>query len=323
MKTLKAILKVVVPLVIGFFFIYLSYVNTTEEDRKRIVVYIQSADLRFLLLSVLFAILSHLSRAYRWLFMLKPLGYQPQFYNSVFAVMVAYLANLGVPRSGEVLRATTLSSYENIPFEKGFGTIITERLIDLLMLAVCIAIALALQYDLIYSFLAQKEFNVLLLLGGLLVFIITILWFRFLFQTNQSLLIQKFKKILYGLVEGILSFKKMPNKGFFIAHTLFIWLMYLAMFYVVKWCLPGTAGLTLAALMPAFVVGGLTISATNGGIGIYPYAVGMILGGYNISSDVGLAFGWIMWTAQTAMILIFGGLSFFLLPLFNRKKANA
>lgn len=312
-----------VPLAIGLFFIYLSYINTTEEDRQRIVIYIQSADLRFLLLSVLFAILSHLSRAYRWLFMLKPLGYKPHFYNSVLAVLIAYLANLGVPRSGEVLRATTLTSYENIPFEKGFGTIITERLIDLLMLAVCIAIALGLQFDIIYAFLSQKEFNLVLLISGLGIAIIFILWLRHLLKTNHSPLIQKIKKVLNGLVEGILSVKKMPNKGIFIAHTFFIWLMYLAMFYVVKWCLPETASLTLAALMPAFVVGGLTISATNGGIGIYPYAVGMILAGYNISTDVGLAFGWIMWTAQTAMILFFGGLSFFLLPLFNRKKEHA
>ena len=185
-----------VPLAIGLFFIYLSYINTTEEDRQRIVIYIQSADLRFLLLSVLFAILSHLSRAYRWLFMLKPLGYKPHFYNSVLAVLIAYLANLGVPRSGEVLRATTLTSYENIPFEKGFGTIITERLIDLLMLAVCIAIALGLQFDIIYAFLSQKEFNLVLLISGLGIAIIFILWLRHLLKTNHSPLIQKIKKVL-------------------------------------------------------------------------------------------------------------------------------
>jgi len=321
LKTLKAVLKVVIPLAVGFFFIYLSFENTTAEDRKRIVDYMQNADWRFLLLSVVFASLSHLSRAYRWLYMLKPMGYNPQFYNSVLAVLIAYLANLGVPRSGEVLRATTLTSYENIPFEKGFGTIITERLIDLVMLLLFIAIALGLQFDLIYTFLSQKEFNGSLLVGGLVMALVFFFWFKYLFKNSQHKLIQKLKKIVTGLLEGVLSVKKMPNKGLFIAHTLFIWLMYLAMFYVVKWCLPETAHLSLAALMPAFVVGGLTISATNGGIGIYPYAVGMVLAGYDISTDVGLAFGWIMWSAQTAMILFFGGLSFFVLPLMNRKKA--
>ncbi len=322
MKSLKTVLKVLLPLAIGLFFIYLSYQSTTAEDRKRIVGYIQSADMRFLFLSALFAVLSHLSRAYRWLFLLEPMGYKPKLHNSILAVLIAYLANLGVPRSGEVFRATTLTTYENIPFEKGFGTIITERLIDLVMLALCIALALGLQFDLIYDFLTQKEINFTFLFIGVGIALILFFSLKQLFKTNKHPLVLKIKNLLRGLLEGILSIKKMPKKGAFVFHTLFIWLMYLAMFYVVKWCLPETSSLTLIAMLPAFVVGGLTISATNGGIGIYPYAVGMILAAYGISTEVGLAFGWIMWSAQTLMILFFGGLSFFVLPLVNRKKMD-
>ena len=121
---------------------------TTTEDRKLIFDYVKNADLRFIMLSVLFGILSHLSRAYRWKFMLAPLGYKPRFVNTILAVLIAYIANLGIPRSGEILRATTLSSYEKIPFEKSFGTIIAERLVDLIFLLSFIFLALILQYDL-------------------------------------------------------------------------------------------------------------------------------------------------------------------------------
>ena len=111
----------------------------------------------------------------------------------------------------------------------------------------------------------------------------------------------------------------MPNKWAFIAHTLFIWIMYMAMFYVVKWAVPETSTLGLNALLPAFVVGGLAISASNGGIGIYPFSVALMLATFGVTNESGLAFGWITWTAQTFMIIVFGSLSFFVLPLVNRK----
>jgi uncharacterized membrane protein YbhN (UPF0104 family) len=119
-----------------------------------------------------------------------------------------------------------------------------------------------------------------------------------------------------------MSLKNMPNKGRFIGHTLFIWLMYLAMFYVVKWTVPETASLGINAILPAFVVGGLAISATNGGIGIYPFSVTLVLAAFKISNESGLAFGWIMWTSQTLMIIVFGSLSFFVLPLVNRQQKD-
>ena len=130
----------------------------------------------------------------------------------------------------------------------------------------------------------------------------------------------KIKKIFKGLVKGILTIKSIENKSAFIFHTVFIWVMYFAMFYVIKWSLPETSPLGFYSLLPAFVVGGLTISTTNGGIGIYPYSVAMILTSFNISNESGLSFGWIIWTAQTIMITLFGSLSFFILPLVNSKK---
>jgi uncharacterized protein (TIRG00374 family) len=322
LKKIKSLLKVILPLAVGFFFVYLSYNSTSEEDRILIYSYIQKADLRFVMLSVFFGILSHLSRAYRWKYLLSPLGYQPRFINSVLAVLIAYIANLGIPRSGEILRATTLSSYEKIPFEKTFGTIVAERLVDLLILMGFVLTALVLQFDIIWSILSEKKISTVQIVIGLAFVIIGYIILKKLFTLSQNPLIIRIKNFFWGLAEGIMSLKNMPNKGRFIGHTLFIWLMYLAMFYVVKWTVPETASLGMNAILPAFVVGGLTISATNGGIGIYPFSVALVLAAFKISNESGLAFGWIMWTSQTLMIIVFGSLSFFVLPLVNRQQKD-
>ena len=144
---------------IGIFFIYLSYRNTTPEDRSNIVKYIQNADYRFVFLSAFFGILSHISRAVRWQYLLAPLGYRPKTINSILAVLIGYFSNLGIPRSGELLRATAMDRYENIPFQKGFGTVIAERVVDLALLIICILLALGLQYDLIADYLNLKDLN--------------------------------------------------------------------------------------------------------------------------------------------------------------------
>jgi hypothetical protein len=322
LKQLKSLIKVIIPLGIGIFFIYLMLRATTIEDRKLIFDYVKNADLRFIMLSVLFGILSHVSRAYRWKFMLAPMGYKPRFVNTILAVLIAYLANLGIPRSGEILRATTLSSYEKIPFEKSFGTIIAERLVDLIFLLSFIFLALILQYDLIWQVLKEKQISLSTIIAAAVIAMTTFICLKFLFEKNHSRPINRIKTFLKGLGEGILSFKSMTNKGAFLLHTVFIWIMYVAMFYVIKWTVPELENLGLSALLPAFVIGGLTISATNGGIGIYPFSVALMLSAFGISNESGLAFGWIVWTSQTLMIIVFGSLSFFVLPLVNRKKIN-
>ena len=320
MKQLKSLIKVIIPLGIGIFFIYLMLRATSTEDRRLIFDYVKNADLRFVMLSVLFGILSHLSRAYRWKFMLAPLGYKPRFVNTILAVLIAYIANLGIPRSGEILRATTLSSYEKIPFEKSFGTIIAERLVDLIFLLSFIFLALILQYDLIWQILKEKQISVSTIIAAALIAMTTFICLKFLFENNHSKPINRIKTFLKGLGEGILSFKSMTNKVAFLLHTIFIWIMYVAMFYVIKWTVPELENLGLSALLPAFAIGGLTISATNGGIGIYPFSVALMLSAFGISNESGLAFGWIVWTSQTLMIILFGSLSFFVLPLVNHKK---
>jgi len=320
LKKVLSLSKIIIPLAIGVFFIYLSYQNTTPEDRTNIFKYIKNADYRFVLLSAFFGVLSHISRAVRWQFLLAPLGYRPKTINSVLAVLIGYFSNLGIPRSGELLRATAMDRYENIPFQKGFGTVIAERVVDLVLLVGCILLALALQYDLIVDYLKIENMNFLQMGVGFVLVVIGLILFRKYFLLSTHPIIEKIKQFFQGIWEGMLSIKLMENKGLFIAHTFFIWLMYVLMFWVIKFSIPETVNLGMNAMIPAFVVGGLSISATNGGVGIYPYSVSLVLIAFGISKESSLAFGWIMWTCQTLMIVTFGAMAFFALPLINRKK---
>ena len=319
-KKLYHNLKIIFPPFLGIFFIYLSVVMTSDEERKLIISYIINADLKYIISAIVFGILSHLSRAFRWKFLLNPLGYYPRFINSILAVLVSYIANLGIPRSGEILRATTLSNYEKIPFEKLFGTIIAERLIDFIILLSLIFLTLSLQFESIWEILREKTFDLQKLIA--VIFILSLIFFglkRFLVKNNSKILI-KIKAFIEGLIEGIMSIKNMPYKLAFATHTIFIWTMYFSMFYIIKWTIPEMQNLQIIQMLPSFVIGGLTLTATNGGIGIYPLSVAMTLSSFGISNESGLAFGWIVWTSQTLMIIFFGSLSFFILPLVNRKK---
>jgi hypothetical protein len=285
-----------------------------------IIQAIKNADLRFVALGLFFALLSHLSRAYRWKFLLLPMGYNPRLINTILCVFIAYLANLGVPRSGEVIRASFLSNYEKIPFEKTFGSVVIERVIDMIILLLLILIALVLQRKTIWALILEKNINFSeLALFGISVIVIVFL-LAYSIKKSKSHLVIKIKSVINGFWEGLSSIKTMEKKLHFIFHTVFIWVMYLSMFYVIKWTIPGTFGLTIEMIIPAFVIGGLSIATTNGGVGIYPLSVALVLVTFGISKEVGLAFGWIMWSSQTVLIIICGAFAFIALPFINRKR---
>ena len=315
----KSFLKVVLPLLLGAFFIYLSISITTDRDREMIIQSIKNADLRFVVLGLIFAILSHLSRAYRWRFLLSPMGYNPRLINTVLCVFIAYLANLGVPRSGEVIRASFLSNYEKIPFEKAFGSVVIERVVDMVILLLLILIALILQYEAIWRFIIKKDIDFLQLALFIALFVGSVLLLILTLKRSKNKFFIKINFFINGFWEGLNSIRKMDKKLPFIFHTVFIWAMYLLMFYVVKWTIPGTHLLTFKMIIPAFVAGGLSIATTNSGIGIYPLSVALVLASFGINKEVGLAFGWIMWSSQTVLILISGAFAFITLPLINRK----
>lgn len=311
--------KIALPLLLGVFLIWYSYNKFTPGQLSEIKAYFREANYSYVFISLIFGLLSNLSRAWRWNYLLEPLGYKTQYANNVMAVYITYLMNLFIPRSGEVSRAVVINKYENIPFEKAFGTIISERVADLVVLVSLVTTALVMQFSIISQYLIEnvtlsKFYTILAILFPLA--IIAILFLKF----SKSLFIQKVKLFLKGLKEGIFSIAKMKNKWAFIAHTLFIWLMYVTMFYIMIFALEETANISLTAVLCAFVVGGLTITFTNGGFGSYPFFIAGILLLFGVPETAGTAFGWLVWTSQTAAIVILGGLSFLLLPVFNKPK---
>lgn len=325
-KALGTFLKIGLPLGLGLFLVWYFYQSLTENDKIDIVDAFKRANYFWVLLSLVAATLSHMSRAYRWKYTLEPLGYKPRFANTFMAVMVGYLVNLAIPRLGELSRCGVTAKYEKIPFEKLLGTVIAERVADLLILLSIITLVVFLQYEVISDLLnntlfAKFEaispvyiavFFAIAFVGGLLM-----LWFIYRLKSENKvvLLIQK---IVKGILDGLLTIYTMKHKWLFLAHTLFIWSMYLAMFYLCFFSLPETATVSFTGVFTSFVLGGITIAATNGGIGAYPLAIQAVLVLYNVDANTAVAFGWITWTAQTVMIIVLGGLAFLALPIYNK-----
>ncbi|WP_010521267.1 lysylphosphatidylglycerol synthase transmembrane domain-containing protein [Aquimarina agarivorans] len=319
-KHLTKALKIVFPLGIGAILIWYSLSSASPEELKALWKRIINADLFWVGLSLFIGLLSHISRAYRWRYLVTPLGYSSRLTTSFIAVMVGYLSNLGIPRSGEVLRAVTLSNYENIPFQKSLGTIITERVVDLIMLLIIAFLAFLGNTKILSTYFFEQDINplkiVYTLIGGVFVLSIGFL----ILKKLQIPMLAKLRQFVLGIYEGMLSVFKMKNKGAFIGHTLFIWIAYVLMLYVVKFSIPEMADISISAILMVFIAGSLAMMTSNGGFGAYPLFVGLALLLFGLDQTIGEAYGWIIWGSQTLMNLVIGGLSFILLPMVSKKK---
>ena len=318
-EKIKKALSIGLPLLLGVFLVFYTYNKFTDQQLAEMKGYFQNANYGFIAISSVFSIISLASRGYRWRYSLEHMGYFSQFRNNFSAVCIGYLMNYTVPRSGEVSRALVLKKYNDIPFDKAFGTIIAERVIDLFILIGFILTALILQFDQLKSFLtATIPVEKLMYLGfiGLFGFIVVVL--LFIYSSWKPILFIKEK--ISGLIEGLLSTFKMPNRVPFLAHTAVIWISYVLTFYAAVFALPETSGIGFGVIVTAFVVGSLAVTFTNGGFGAFPLMIAQILVLYNIPETAGTTFGWILWTSQTALVVLLGGLAFLLLPILNRKK---
>ena len=318
-KSLFSALINLIPLGLGVFLIYYSLNTITSDQRTLIWSYIKQVHPFPILISIIFGTLSNISRAYRWKFLLKPLGYHPVFFNLFGAVLVNYLSNLGVPRSGDVVRVTVISAYEKISFSKVLGTVISERVIDLVIMMFLVFSAIYIGGDWLHEQLAGSM-ALLISFWIFIVLVVAIMAFPYLINTKRFPYLALIKDFFINIFQGIVSIRSIPNSLAFWAHTAFIWVMYILMFWVIQFSLPEYALLSPQVTLIGFVAGGLSVVVTNGGIGLYPIAVATVLSQYGISYEIALAYGWIAWTSQTLMIILFGGLSFALLPVLNRKK---
>lgn len=329
MKKFLSIIKVALPLAFGVFLIWYVFKDLSEQEKEELFQSMSQAKMGFILLSVLLGILSHMSRAVRWKYTIQPLGKSPSFWNSFFCVMIGYVANLALPRLGEVTRPALLGKYEGLPFNKLFGTIVAERVADLLILALIMASVIFMELDMLkdmlYNFLSESsdKFSVqnLLILGFVLIIGGALFFFLMLAKSSNPLFV-KVRDLIKGIMEGVQSIIKMENKWYFILHTLFIWIMYVGMFAACFYSIEETASVPVSGIMAAFVMGSLAIVFVQGGLGVFPIAVMETLMLYGITKTSALAMGWIIWTSQTLMVIVFGVLSLALIRIFNNGKTD-
>lgn len=318
-KPIGKIISIVLPLLIGLGIIYYQYTTLTPAELDNIRLSFKKADYSYIYLSLFIALFGFWSRAYRWKYALRHLGYQTRFRNSMLTVCVSYLVNLTIPRSGEISRAALLKKYENVPFDKAFGTIVAERIVDFMIFLLFVTIGFVLQFDKLYSFLKEKDVSFETLLYWALAGIVLCCIFLAIWMYAEWDIIKKLKKKLSGLVEGIVSVYKMKDRWSYIFHSFFIWISYLMMFYVTIYALPETANISFDVVVMGFIFGSLAVGFSNGGLGAYPFSIALIFGLYGISNDVGTAFGWLVWTSQTLLTIVLGLVSYLLLPLVNQK----
>ncbi|ESU23693.1 hypothetical protein FEDK69T_10970 [Flavobacterium enshiense DK69] len=318
-EKVKKTIGIVLPLLLGVFLVFYTYNKFTDQQLEEMKGYFKNANYSFIAISSFFSIVSLAARGYRWRYSLEHMGYLSSFPNNFSAVCIGYLMNYTVPRSGEVSRALVLKKYNDIPFDKAFGTIIAERVIDLFILIGFIFTALILQFDQLQAFLSSIiPVEKLIYVGfiGAFGFISVVL--LFIYSNWKPIVFIKEK--VAGLVEGLLSAFKMPHRVPFMMYTAVIWVSYVLTFYSAVFALPETSGISIGVIITAFVVGSLAVTFTNGGFGAFPLMIAQILLLYNIPETAGTAFGWILWSSQTALVVLLGGISFLLLPVFNRKK---
>jgi len=312
-------LSILLPIFVGIFLIVYTYQKFTPQQIDEIRGYFKNADYSYIYLGLFIAFLGNASRAYRWKFVLEHMGYKTSFYNNFMAVSIGYLLNLSVPKSGEISRAVILKKYEDVPFDKGFGTIVAERIIDLVVLLCFMLVAVLLQFRIVKSFILDKIPMQKLLLFAAACTVVGIVLLSVYFYSKLPWILSLKQKIA-GLKEGVLSIIHMKKKLEYFLHTAFIWLSYLLMFYITLFVIPETSSISIGAVITAFVVGSIAIAFTNSGFGAYPFLISKILLVYSISETAGNAFGWIVWTSQMFLVVVLGVLSFLLLPVFNRSK---
>ncbi|KOS07276.1 hypothetical protein AM493_15450 [Flavobacterium akiainvivens] len=318
-QKITRLLSIILPLALGVFLIIYSYNQFTPQQLNDVFSHFKNADYTYIYISLFIGLSSHMSRAYHWKYTLEHMGYKTPFGLRFFAVCIANFMNMTIPRSGEVARALVVKERRDVPLDEGIGTIVSERVIDLIIMLFCTSVAVLLQFGTLKDYLVKQiPLDKLLIYGltGLAFFIAAVLMFLY----SRMQWVQKLKLKISGFTKGVLSVFKMRNKWPFLLHSAYIWTSYVLMFYVTIYSLPETAGLSFGVVAIAFVVGSFAVTFSNGGFGVYPIAVGAILKLYGIPAEAGTAFGWIVWASQTIMVVLLGCLSFLLLPLLYRKK---
>jgi hypothetical protein len=324
-SNLNTVIKVVLSLGLGIYLTWYLFDIMTPNDILIFKKAILSSNYWLIGLSLFLALVSYFSRAYRWGYTLWPMGYKSSFKNQYHSLMIGYLVNMTIPRAGEFSRAVMLKRSDNIPVVPAFGTVVTERIIDMLILGLLTLLAVLIspnETSIIMARLKTSFFgppengtgsDIWMYLFVLLGIVLAVL-----------LLIKKVRTRIYhflhSLKEGVLSIFKVKQYWGYIFHTLFIWISYFLMFALPYYAMEETAHVPLSGMLLAFVIGGIGISFTNGGMGAYPLLIGVITAyylkeqGIADADAIGNALGMVIWTTQTIFLILLGLISLILMP---------
>ncbi|HTN06404.1 lysylphosphatidylglycerol synthase transmembrane domain-containing protein [Agriterribacter sp.] len=316
---------------LGVFLLWLSAHHLSPENRQHLMAALYNANYWLVVPAMLLLMISHYSRALRWRILIRPLGYRPSVIHTFFATILGYFFNLLVPRLGEVMKCTILAKHEKIPADKLIGTMVTERVCDFLCLLIIIVITIFIQFDIIHQYASAqfhsllydaqgqfKMYKMAIIIGFLAAIIALLFWLASIFATSRF--IQTIKKLLKGVWVGIASIKHMENKGLFLFHTFFIWTMYLLSIRIGLYTMEAVSHLGFKACFAILSFGSIAMLATQGGIGAYQYTIQKLLPLYGVAEGPALGFGWILWIAQTGIIIFAGIVCLLLLPIINRGK---
>jgi len=303
------------------FFILISsilmYIAFRDQDLSDIASKLSSINYKWIIVSMICGVLAIISRGLRWVFLIESLGYNISKKNSIHTVAIGYFTNILIPRAGEITRCTSLQQVEGVPFNKLFGTLILERLIDLAILILLVLVAFLYKFSEISTFFTEVLgsssndifYSPIVIMLLIIILLTTTIWLL-RDQLNKLSYYKKIKHILIGLKDGLTSLKGISKKIPFILHTIFIWLMYIIMTYVCFFAIKETASLSFLDGVYMTIIGGLgMIVPSQAGIGSYHLAVKIGLTGIGIAVQPALLFAFSVHTAQTVMTIIFGIIS--------------
>ena len=316
-KKVADIVKLVVFLGIGIFFIYWFLLKMEPEQKEAVWHAFLDANYWWVALAMGISLLSHWIRALRWNLLYKPLDITPKTTNTFGSVVVAYLANLAFPRLGEVARCATMRTSENIPMEKSLGTVVIERMIDLLMFVVVVLIGLLLMYgeikDWVYNSLIEKYQSLpsVPLLAAICVAGLLALFAFYKLFWHKMLRFSIFKKIddlVRGCIAGISSILHMGRAATwrFTIYSILIYLLYIAGGLLIIQAFRESRGMGLDVAFTIYLFGSIGMMFSQGGLGVYPVLVQMALGLYGVSLETGTAAGWLLWCSQQVVVIAVG-----------------
>lgn len=330
-KRLRTILQYILFLGLGILFAWLSLRNLNKDNTEKIKTAFTNAK-HWLIVPVFFILfMSHYVRALRWRLLIEPLGHTPSKMNSFFAVMIGYLVNQGVPRLGEVVKCTVLARYEKIPVEKLIGTIILERIIDAITLLIIFGITLVIQPDL-YTRIIDTFFNsnqateekkvsytiITLIILGIAV-ILLLVWMYFKKKTFRDVGLT-LRKIGKRIAEGVGAIRHLKKRKQFVFLTVLLWGLYFSGGYIGFMAFQETEQYGIKEAFTVLSAGSIGMIASPGGIGAYAFMIEKTMMLYGLSQPVAIAFGWILWLATTAVIVIGGLVSFVAIPYYNKNR---